>query len=99
MSWLPTLRIARAAWRGRQDPAGLIKAQLSADQAPRPGAQPGAPAVQPVAPAVQPVAPAVQGAALAQAPAAVTQPAVAHSAQPGAQGVDATHTNLLLLLR
>jgi hypothetical protein len=92
MSWLPTLRIARAAWRGRQDPAGLIKAQLSADQAPRPGAQPGAPAVQPVAPAAQ-------GAALAQAPAAVTQPAVAHSAQPGAQGVDATHTNLLLLLR
>jgi hypothetical protein len=88
MSWLPTLRIARAAWRGRQDPAGLIKAQLSADQAPRPGA-----------PAVQPVAPAVQGAALAQAPATVTQPAVAHSAQPGAQGVDATHTNLLLLLR
>ena len=85
MSWLPTLRIARAAWRGRQDPAGLIKAQLSADQAPRPGAQPGAPAAQ--------------GAALAQAPAAVTQPAVAHSAQPGAQGVDATHTNLLLLLR
>jgi hypothetical protein len=92
MSWLPTLRIARAAWRGRQDPAGLIKAQLSADQAPRPGAQPSAPAVQPVAPAVQ-------GAALAQAPAAVTQQAVAHSAQPGAQGADATHTNLLLLLR
>jgi hypothetical protein len=26
------MRIARAAWKGRQDPAGLLKAQLSTDQ-------------------------------------------------------------------
>jgi len=50
MSWLPTLRIARAAWKGSQDPAGLLKAQLSSDErapAPTPaplGTAPGAPA-------------------------------------------------------
>ncbi len=56
MSWIPTLRIARAAWRGRQDPAGLIKAQLSADQPSQaPTLQP-VPAVAPAPAAAQPVA-------------------------------------------
>jgi len=43
MSWLPTIRVARAAWRGSKDPAGLIKAQLT-DQ-PAQNAATGAPAV------------------------------------------------------
>ena len=43
MSWVPTLRIARAAWKGSKDPAGLIKAQLSADE-PRPAGEPVNPA-------------------------------------------------------
>ncbi len=31
------MRIARAAWKGSKDPAGLIKAQLSADEPQAPG--------------------------------------------------------------
>ena len=32
MSWIPTLRIARAAWKGSKDPVGTIKAQLIDEQ-------------------------------------------------------------------
>jgi len=46
VSWVPTLRIARAAWKGSKDPAGLIRAQLSADepQAPVQTVNPAGPA-------------------------------------------------------
>jgi hypothetical protein len=87
MSWLPTLRIARAAWRGRQDPAGLIKAQLSGDQPAQAWAGPAAPAGPPAAP----VAPAA---------AAVVKPVAVAVAEPVAPAEpDATHAHLLLLLR
>jgi len=53
VSWIPTLRIARAAWKGRQDPAGLIKSQLTDQPAPAeaqaPLPAPGAPALAPAA--------------------------------------------------
>jgi hypothetical protein len=35
MSWIPTLRIAQAAWRGRSDPGGLIKTQLKNELSPQ----------------------------------------------------------------
>jgi hypothetical protein len=54
MSWGPTFRIARTAWRGRRDPAGLIKSQLSDDPAPESAVQlPKAP-VEGSVPHVQP---------------------------------------------
>jgi hypothetical protein len=83
VSWVPTIRIARAAWKGRRDPSGLLKAQLTGDEAPAPGTQPSAASV----------ASAPAGAALPR-PAAVVVPeplAQAHE--------DATHHHLLLLLR
>jgi hypothetical protein len=39
VSWVPTIKIARAAWRGRRDPAGLLKAQLAPDESPAAAAQ------------------------------------------------------------
>ena len=51
MSWLPTLRIARAAWKGSKDPAGLIKSQLSADEPQERLQQLPAASPRPVAPA------------------------------------------------
>jgi hypothetical protein len=84
VSWLPTIRIARAAWNGRQDPAGLLKAQLSGEQQPA-QAQASLPA------------PAV---AAAPAGPAIAPPAAVAVAEPVAQPHEhATHTQLLLLLR
>jgi len=89
MSWLPTIRIARAAWKGRQDPAGLLKAQLSGEPPPA-QAQASLPAA---AVAAAPAGPAI-------APPAVVAPAVVAAAEPLAQPHEhATHTHLLLLLR
>jgi hypothetical protein len=85
VSWLPTIKIARAAWKGRQDPAGLLKAQLSGEQQPaQTRASLPAPAVAAAAPAGPAIAP----------------PAAAAVAEPVAQPHEhATHTHLLLLLR
>ncbi len=90
MSWLPTIRIARAAWKGRQDPAGLLKSQLSGEQP----AQAQAQAQTPASLLAPPVAAAAHSApAVAPVPvAAVVEPV----AQPHEH---ATHTHLLLLLR
>ena len=59
------MRLARTAWRGRKDPAGLIKAQLDDPPPESAAARPPVPAVPasvpPVDPAVvQPVAPPVR---------------------------------------
>jgi hypothetical protein len=83
------MRIARAAWRGRSDPAGLVKAQLSGDAPTQPAASP---------PAV--VHPAVSS-AVAQAPAGPPVTAVAHATVAAAVANvdnDATGAQLLLVL-
>ena len=82
MSWLPTLRIARAAWKGSKDPAGLIKAQLSDEQ---PQATQAAASAPPPAAAAHPV------------PAPASPVAAEPIAEPVAQQLDETHAHLLLL--
>jgi hypothetical protein len=84
VSWIPTLRIARAAWKGSQDPAGLIRSQLGVDRA-ADGAQQPAPL------------PAALPAVAAAVTAPPTEPAVAEPV--AARASTATATNLLLLLR
>jgi hypothetical protein len=82
MSWLPTLRIARAAWNGSKDPAGAIRAHLTDEQ---PSAAPAATAGQPPALAAHPV------------PAPATPVIVTPVAEPVAQQLDPTHAHLLLM--
>jgi hypothetical protein len=48
------LRLARTAWRGRKNPAGLIKEQLE-DPPPESGVRPPEAAVKAAAPPVHPV--------------------------------------------
>jgi hypothetical protein len=69
VSWIPTMRIARAAWKGSQDPAGLIRSQLSGERG-ADGAQQSAPppavaaavAAAPTTPTDEPVATPASGA-------------------------------------
>ncbi|MGA3361235.1 MAG: hypothetical protein ABSD82_04320 [Solirubrobacteraceae bacterium] len=83
MSWVPTIKIARAAWRGRRDPAGLLKAQLAPDESPAAAAQLSAASV----------ASAPAGAALPQPAAVIVSEPLAQAHE------DPTHHHLLLLLR
>jgi hypothetical protein len=90
VSWLPTLRIARAAWKGSKDPGAAIKQQLLGDEPPAAPAQAAPAQLQAAAPAHAaagaPAAPAVT--------ALVTAPATEHHFEP-----DPVHTQLLLLMR
>jgi hypothetical protein len=83
VSWIPTIRVARAAWKGRRDPAGLLKAQLAGDEPPAAGAQ---------APAAS-AASAPAGAAVTQLPTVTVSEPLAQADE------DSTHHHLLLLLR
>lgn len=92
MSWLPTMRIARMAWRGRQDPAGLLKSQLSGEQSPATAVQATAPGQLVAGPTA---APTIARPAPPPAHPAVVQPA----AVAARMEIDSVHTHLLLLLR
>jgi hypothetical protein len=83
VSWVPTIRIARAAWKGRRDPAGLLKAQLAGDESPAAGAQASAASL----------ASAPAGAALTKPAAVIESEPLAQAHE------DPTHHHLLLLLR
>ncbi|MGD1050483.1 MAG: hypothetical protein ABR947_05380 [Solirubrobacteraceae bacterium] len=82
MSWIPTLRIARAAWKGSKDPVGTIKAQLIDEQ---PQAAPSATAAQLPAVSAHPV------------PVPATPLIATPIAEPAAHELDPTHAHLLLL--
>jgi hypothetical protein len=82
MSWVPTLRIARAAWKGSKDPAGAIRAHLT-DEPPAPAQ--AAAAGQPPAVSAHPV------------PAPASPIIAAPIAEPVAHELDPTHAHLLLL--
>jgi hypothetical protein len=88
MSWIPTLRIAQAAWRGRTDPAGLIKTQLRNELSPQ--------APEAVATRQSVLPPVAATAAVAErtvVPARTGVQVASHNEQA------ATHNQLLLLLR
>ncbi len=89
MSWMPTLKLARAAWRGSKDPAGMIKAQFTEEP------RPPAPAVTAAVPAAAPVPAPEPAGAPAPAPALMTAPVEAPVPEP----VDDTPAKLLLLMR
>jgi hypothetical protein len=82
MSWLPTLRIARAAWKGSKDPVGAIKAHLTDEQ---PSVAPATTAAQLPAVTAHPV------------PAPATAVIATPIAEPVAHELDPTHAHLLLL--
>jgi len=82
MSWIPTLRIARAAWKGSKDPVGAIKAQLIDEQ---PQAAPSAMPAQ---------LPPVSAHAV---PVPATPLIATPIAEPAAPELDHDHAHLLLL--
>ena len=82
MSWLPTLRIAQAAWKGSKDPAGAIRAHLTDEQPP---AAQATSAGQPPAVSAHPV------------PVPATPLIAAPIAEPVAHELDPIHAHLLLL--